>query len=681
MKIIDVKIRNFRKLINIEFTCKESINTIVGPNGVGKSSIIDAVRLTKSILLQSQDNEAQAALQNMGIFSPQNNSVLFNTICNDESKEITIKLSIKLSKEELDLVSDKIHDFAILRLQNQLGQIPGNRLNLIAYLSTPAGKQQHLQIIEDTKALLDKFSLEKDLAHIELTASNTQISGKNGFDQELVSFVLRSISLNQTLFSVFPADRNFPTGEVNIQLGQGDLLQQIQSYSIQPNLKFHRLKNTIINYLLMNNNDISSIQNDFKLIFENLIPGKELFGIRIEDATNRLSVLIRETSTQAIYDIDFLSSGEKGLLLTLFLLIRTVAKGGIVIIDEPELHLNPAVCKNIISFLYNNIVSKQDVQIIMTTHSAEILTATKEDDRFQLLHLIGSNIISPIFKNDNNEASEAIKALGISTADLLFNKGVIYLEGTTDEEYINEILKSYTVNFKIQSLGGRSIIETEIKTLQESDRKGKLKGLHIFILDFDNKPTELKDTENVKIIQWDRYSFENYLLNTDVMYGIVRDRNPKHFPSSRTEFTREVKNLAFKQIDAVAIADVSKSFIPQTIGLSKKDLGTSTSPIEVAELLTEKILNLKSTLDAFIPESWSNTFIDAVNAKTIQLKEEWEENWKKYCKGKELLVSIYQTFGLSNYKDFIKALIAQNKDNKTEEWQVIKNKIEYIIQK
>jgi hypothetical protein len=295
--------------------------------------------------------------------------------------------------------------------------------------------------------------------------------------------------------------------------------------------------------------------------------------------------------------------------------------------------------------------------------------------------LIDSNIISPIFKNDNNEASEAIKSLGVSTADLLFNKGVIYLEGTTDEEYLNEILKSYTVNFKIQSLGGRSIIENEIKTLQENDRKNKLKGLHIFILDFDNKPTELRDTENVKIIQWDRYSFENYLLNTDVMYGIVRDRNPKNFPSSRAEFTREVKNLAFRQIDTVAIADVSKNFIPQTIGLSKKDLGTSTSAIEAAEILSEKISDLKQSLETFIPESWSSIFIDAVNSKTILLKEEWDENWKKYCKGKELLNSIYQAFGLSNYKDFVKALIAQNKLNNTEEWQVIKNKIEYIIQK
>lgn len=681
MKLTEVKIRNFRKLINVEFKCKDSINTIVGPNGVGKSSILDAIRLTKSVLLQSVDNEAASTLQNMGIFSPQTNSVLFHTICNDASKEVVITISFKLSNEEIQLVQSSIMDFALLRLQNQLGQNPSNRLNLISYLSTPAGQLQQVQVLNETKSLLEKFVVDKKLAVIELTASYTQIFGKNGFDQELVSFILRSINLNQTLFSVFPADRNFPTGEVGIQLGQGDLQQQVQSYSIQPSLKFHRLKNVIVNYLLMNNNDLSAIQNDFRLIFENLIPGKELFGIKIEDSTSRLSVLIKETNTDAIYDIDFLSSGEKGLLLTLFLLIRTVAKGGIIIIDEPELHLNPAVCKNIISFLYNHIVDKQDVQILMTTHSAEILTATKEDERFQLFHLIDSNTVSPIYKNDNNEASEAIKALGVSTADLLFNKGVIYLEGTTDEEYINEVLKNYTVNFKIQSLGGRSIVENEVKILQSSDRKSKLKGLHIFILDFDNKPTELKDTENVKIIQWDRYSFENYLLNTDILYSVIRDSNPKNFPSSRVEFTRKVKKLAFTQIDAIAIADVTGIQIPKTIGLSKKDLGLSNSAIDIAELLNEKILELKSTLDNFIPETWKGVFIESVNSKTTQLQEDWEENWKKYCKGKELLVSIYQEFGLSNYRDFIKKLISQNKAENTEEWQILKNKIDYIIQK
>lgn len=679
MKINNIRIQNFRKLADINFNCKGSINTIVGPNGVGKSSIIEAIRLLKSILLQSQDNEAITALQVMGIFSPQNQSVTFDAICSDLNKQTKIGLTISLNEDELQFVTDRTSEFALLRLQYAIGQIPGSQLNLIGYLSTPAGQQQFNSIHQDTIQQLNDFKSYKKLADIELTINRGQSQGKNGFDQELISFIFRNTTSSQTLFSVFPADRNFPTGDANIQLGQGDLQQQLQSFSIQPNLKFQRLKNTIINNLLLNNNDIQPIKKDFELIFQHLLPGKELYGIRIEDSTNRLSVLIRESSNNAIYDIDFLSSGEKGLLLTLFLLIRTISKGGIVIIDEPELHLNPAVCRNIISFLKKHICEKMDIQIILTTHSAEILTETKEDESLQLLNLINPYTISPIYKNDNTEAAEAIKALGVSTADLLFNKGVIYLEGTTDEDYLNEVIRSYSVSFKVKSLGGRTVIENEIRTLQSSDKTGSLKGLHIFILDFDNKPTTLTSSNNVKVLQWDRYSFENYLLDIDTMYDVIRERGSAKFPSNRAEFTRTIKKLAFEQIDGFAINEVYTKAVPSSISLSKKELKSQKSALEVAHTLSDKILTLKNELEAFNKENWINDFVENATSQTDQLKEVWEANWKKQCKGKELLIGIYEYFELTNYKEFIKTIIRQNKINNTEEWQIITSKLESVI--
>ncbi len=45
MYIKQVKINNFRKIESLEFSLKKSINTIVGPNGVGKSTVLNAIRL------------------------------------------------------------------------------------------------------------------------------------------------------------------------------------------------------------------------------------------------------------------------------------------------------------------------------------------------------------------------------------------------------------------------------------------------------------------------------------------------------------------------------------------------------------------------------------------------------------------------------------------------------------
>jgi hypothetical protein len=489
---------------------------------------------------------------------------------------------------------------------------------------------------------------------------------------------LRSPVFSDTFFTVFPADRSFPTGDIAIQLGQNEINQQVNSYSIQPNTKFARLKAAIISYLMINNNDISPIQEDFRLIFDNLLPGKELEGINLEQRTGRVSILIKEIDTGATYDIDFLSSGEKGLLLTIFLLLRTVRSGGLILIDEPELHLNPSVCQNIIPFLKLSVCKNKNAQIFLTTHSAEILASTKDDDDCRLLHLIGETTISPIYKNDNEEAQEAIKSLGITTSDLLFNKGVIYLEGTTDDDYINETLKGKVTGYKIQSLGGRTVVENEIKILQTADAKKTLKGYHIFIIDFDNKPTTLKNTDNVKIIQWDRYSYENYLLNLEYLYEIVKDLNSSKAPSNRGEFNKDIKGLALEQIPPLAISEVVKVLVPSSPSITKKET-SGLNALQIAQLVSSRIEILKGDLLAFEKEKWEIEYVNKVELKIAEIKGDWEENWKNKCNGKDLLLSIANKYKISNYKEFIKKLIQSNKSNDSEEWKILISKLQPLF--
>lgn len=679
MKFKRISITNFRRLKEISFDFAPSITTIVGPNGVGKSSILDAIRLVKAILLPSTENETQNTLQFMGLYSQPQGNVLLENISGDSSKETIIDLRIEVTQDEILILKQDFGSFIIERLQNQLGQNNVSRINLISFLSSPVGQQRLEEVQKETEKLLEEF-VKTNIAQIQLKISHNQIHGLNGFHQEVISHLFKSPIFSETLFNVFTADRNFPTGDANVQLGQGEIGQQLQSYSIQPQMKFARLKAAIISFVMINKNNITDIKNDFKLIFDSLIPGKELFGINLETRTGRLSVLIKETDTNAVYDIDFLSSGEKGLLLTLFLLLRTVRKKGIILLDEPELHLNPAVCKSIIPFLNQYICKEKDAQIILTTHSSEILAETKENEDCRLLHLINETTISPIYKKDNEEAQEAIKSLGVSTSDLLFNKGVIYLEGTTDDDFIYEILKGQISGFKIQSLGGRSILENEIKALQLADKSNNLKGFHVFILDFDNKPTTLTSTPNVKVIQWDRYSFENYLLNLTSLYDVVKESHTKEFPSNRGEFNKEIKELAFSQIENTTIYQTIESLSPEIISASRKET-KGKNVDEVVELISNKIEKLKKKLDTFNQNDFQLKFKDTFLLKKKDTELDWEENWKVNCKGKDLLVEIHNKYGISNYKGFIKNLISTNKLEDTDEWKIINTKLQPIIAK
>jgi predicted ATP-dependent endonuclease of OLD family len=71
MKIQQVEIENFRGLESIRFEPDKLVNVIVGPNAIGKTTILEAVRLAKAILAPRYFQETQQALISLGAISPQ----------------------------------------------------------------------------------------------------------------------------------------------------------------------------------------------------------------------------------------------------------------------------------------------------------------------------------------------------------------------------------------------------------------------------------------------------------------------------------------------------------------------------------------------------------------------------------------------------------------------------------
>jgi recombinational DNA repair ATPase RecF len=70
MHIRHVAIKNFRALEDIDCPFGPRINVIVGPNGVGKTTILQALRLTKALLAPRTQNETQQVLISLSAASP-----------------------------------------------------------------------------------------------------------------------------------------------------------------------------------------------------------------------------------------------------------------------------------------------------------------------------------------------------------------------------------------------------------------------------------------------------------------------------------------------------------------------------------------------------------------------------------------------------------------------------------
>ncbi|MDM8522961.1 AAA family ATPase [Desulfococcaceae bacterium HSG8] len=105
-------------------------------------------------------------------------------------------------------------------------------------------------------------------------------------------------------------------------------------------------------------------------------------------ADNTVDFRIHPVDGGSSFTFDGLSSGQKEIIATLFLIwYQTRDKPGVVLIDEPELHLNPEWHRDFIRQI-SKIAPKN--QYIIATHSEDVFDSVDEDQRFLLQNSTGS---------------------------------------------------------------------------------------------------------------------------------------------------------------------------------------------------------------------------------------------------------------------------------------------------
>ncbi|KAF0145047.1 MAG: SMC domain protein [Nitrospirae bacterium] len=679
MKLRKLRISNFRGLSDVEFDFDQPTNVIVGPNAIGKTTILEAVRLVKALLMPRYYQETQQVLVSLGAISPHSqlvSNIDYLSLARDPLASLSISIRFELSREENDTLtrfsSDKI---ALELLRGQMGRSDDQgQFALTQYLSSEEGKTRIEKNIEEINVRLKEFK-EPHQIPIELTVDVKRgtISGKDPFYQALIIILERSCPPNKSLISYFPADRAFPTGEVNIQIGSAEASNQIQSHIGQAATKYHRLKQTIVNNLLISGVDENTLKEDFKLVFEKLLPGKQLAGLSITQV-GTLKVAIKENATGKIFDIDSMSSGEKGLILTFLLLRRGLAKGGIALIDEPELHLNPAVCKHIIPFLNDNIVKENDLQAIICTHSAEILGTAFDRPDCSVHHLRSHRDSTKIYERDHREVFDALRRLGTTAADSLFSRGNIFVEGEHDTAILEEGFYEIIMGYKITSLGSRGDIEKEIDTLQAAEKRGEIDKLHAFIFDLDNRPSGLTSTKSIRVLQWDRYCLENYLLGKKTFYDTLDELKVSGL-GSRGEFEKKLAEIAILQLNEFVAKETYSKQEPDNPGIRSREIARK-SYKEIAEILITRLSAIKESLIVLNNSSWIANFTKACSKRHEELEEQWREDWVKLCSGKRLIDDLYQIYPINIPKfDLKKRIVKRMMIDQTEEWILVKSKL------
>jgi hypothetical protein len=617
----------------------------------------------------------------MGAMSPHTRAIQFSSLLGDTTKQLDIQLILGLNDEELNAAAESNGRLALLHVRNTLA-VPSTQddLSLVQYLSSPQGQKLVAQAQTEINEELDRLRQTKVLEiHLIMDPSRQQIRGTNLFSQEVLKLLDEMLPPALASISYFPADRAMPMGETNIQIGSADSQHQLQSHLSHPNLKYNRLKQFIINQTLLSPRDKTNIQTDFALIFDSLLVGKTLKEFRISEH-GLLSVRIEEQATGKSFDIDQMSSGEKGLILQFLLMRRAIRKGGIALIDEPELHLNPAVCKQLLPFVMSNVCQFNEIQALICTHSPEILADAFEDQKCQLLHLRSGSDLSSVFPHDKTELFEALRRLGATTGDVLFSRGSLFVEGPHDAEILEAAFPTRVSGYKITPLRGRTEVEKEIRTLQSAEAEHKLNNKQLFIFDRDSVPTGLVSSDLVRLLQWDRYCFENYLLDSDVIYDVCKDARSANPPESRGSLRQLMKETAFSQLNNNA-ARFTYSFLePKNAGFRPKEIEPCNSFREMATVLVARLLDIRTEVSDIQEEEWKQRFVDACEVKYEELKAIWEEKWQSECDGKKVLSYLHSNFKMNiSALEFKRRIALIMATQASENWRVVDSFLANLI--
>ncbi|MDB4984007.1 MAG: uncharacterized protein JWM20_186 [Patescibacteria group bacterium] len=334
---------------------------------------------------------------------------------------------------------------------------------------------------------LKNFDLFKKLIII-----GTERESKN-WDELVISFEFLGA---QRFISSFPPQINFNTGQEN-QVGNledGQKGVNIKNSSDSGhifNIPFTKVGNKIAKDSYGSLSVPDSITKQFTATgsllhdINNMLD--EYLGLKVRyreippPSIKAIVIEIYTTKNGRVMDFNQLSSGQKSIFSLIFLVMGLEIKNGLLVIDEPEIHLHPKLQKKYFNLL-KRFSNDYGLQSILITHSPVFIDekTIKNTYRFYVENS-ATNIVQGNVVTSSEE--DLIKFLNYTnSAKIFFTNKVILVEGETDNYFysyfLNKAGKS-DEDFEFLSINGKHEYKKWFDFLD------KLKIKSAFITDFD----------------------------------------------------------------------------------------------------------------------------------------------------------------------------------------------------
>jgi len=472
MFISAISIKGFRNFENSFIEFKQGVNIIIGHNNAGKSNLLKALSLildtSNSKKLEVDDFNKHIELANLQQTPPKVSIALIisQSIDEDFTSDDLVTVSNWLTKLETPYSAQLTYEFFLPEseldnYQNKLGQATTLKecWNIIKheflrkYLVKLYGGDPVLKQIADTESL-HKFDYQ--FMNAIRDVERDMFTGRNTLLREVVDFFI---------------DYEIKISTKTKEEKRDELKKQKVDFSVKADELLTMLKSR----MLMGEGHILKYAQDTGASFDSAEPGFD-GSISEVELYSALRLILKYTAGIEIPATHNGLGYNNLIYMSLLLAKMQVDTDGnyyganakvfpVLVIEEPEAHLHPAMQYKFLKFLRDNVQNKAR-QIFITSHSTHITSAVMLDEIICLNQSNGSvNIGYPGKTFPDTDEGKSQKAfvqrfLDATRSDMLFAKNIILVEGLAEQllmgtfaRYINKSIEDSHV--AVVNIGGR----------------------------------------------------------------------------------------------------------------------------------------------------------------------------------------------------------------------------------
>ncbi|TCO68937.1 AAA family ATPase [Rhodovulum euryhalinum] len=650
MRVKSIGIQNFRAIRKLELDGLTDAIVVAGPNGCGKSSIFDAIRLLKSAYGQYHQNEYGQWFSEFNINARELQTdaerILF-----DPTKPLKIEAKFELSPSEKRFLRDNAVELyrslrwsRLLRKRSAEGDVA---------IADPTTKRADGEIIESqAQALAERLlaSLDSDTYHAELTMKPGDTPAVVGSPVlELVFSLYRPKAIG--VIDYHSPSRVYDReqlGSLNLRI-QDASNKNAQKALYDTKNKYAGVKAEMAQSYIMEMlaeragveiEEKNTLKNTLDELFSNFFPGKKFIGATpTKDGALEFPVQL-ESGRQ--HDINELSSGEKEVLLGYLKLRNAAPKHSIILFDEPELHLNPRLSRSLPRFYEKYIGRANSNQIWMVTHSDSILREAVQEPSYCVFHMRpASQVAEGESQIDRVAAGQdvenAIFALVGDLASYSPRSKIVLLEGEdteVDARIVSQLFPDFVDRVNLVSLGSKRTVSGAQDVLEKAAEGGRLDARFFSIVDRDFGGEFL--VANERRHTWDRYHIENYLLEPNFIRQALSE-----ITLGQIDLTEEEASKKLRAAAELTIRDIARIRIESTINsrlVGSISLGFDRGKFALADGFSQAIGRSKEKLDAVVSDLTPEKIAEMESAEVDKLRAALnDERWSSDFRGRNVL--------------------------------------------